>query len=181
MLTAVSTTAAKASQKIRPEFAAFIRLLMLTGCRKNEIMHAKKAWIDRERSLLLLPTSKTGQRRIALSPAALEVIDTLGTDGEWLIPGRTTSEPLQAPYKIWRAVKAQAGLPEELRLHDLRHSSGSLAHMAGATQLEVAKMLGHKQLSTTERYLHGFVGANAKTVNTVSDVITKAWAEPASA
>lgn len=163
--------------ELSPEFAAFIRLLALTGCRKCEIMHARKDWIDTERGLLLLPDSKTGQKKVALSGPALEIASKLiESEGEWLIPGRRNGQPLQSPYKVWAEIKARAKLPKALRLHDLRHTAGSLAHMAGATQREVAKMLGHKQLSTTERYLHGFAGDAHKTADVVAGVIQRAMA-----
>jgi integrase len=163
--------------ELRPEFAAFIRLLMLTGCRKSEVMLARCEWVDLDRGLLLLPDSKVGQRKIAMSPAAIQIAKALiANGGEWLIPGRRNGKPLQTPYKVWKAVKQAAGLPLELRLHDLRHSAGSLAHMAGASQKQVATMLGHSQLSTTERYLHGLTGDAAATAAKVGDVITRAWA-----
>lgn len=174
---AMNTTITEMVQagELKPEFAAFIRLLALTGCRKCEIMHARKDWIDTERGLLLLPDSKTRQKKVALSLPALEIAaKLLESEGEWLIPGRRTGQPLQSPYKVWAEIKARAKLPKELRLHDLRHTAGSLAHMAGATQREVAKMLGHKQLSTTERYLHGFAGDAHKTAGVVAEVIGKA-------
>jgi len=165
---------------LRPEFASFIRLLMLTGCRKSEVMLARCEWIDLERGLLLLPDSKVGQRKIAMSPAAIQIAKALiANGGEWLIPGRRVGKPLQTPYKVWKAVKEAAGLPVELRLHDLRHSAGSLAHMAGASQKQVATMLGHSQLSTTERYLHGMTGDAAATAAKIGEVITKAWATQA--
>lgn len=168
-------TAMEQAGEMSAEFAAFIRLLTLTGCRKCEIMHARKDWIDTERGLLLLPDSKTGQKKVALSGAALEIAaKLLEGEGEWLIPGRRNGQPLQSPYKVWAALKERAGLPKKLRLHDLRHTAGSLAHMAGATQREVAKMLGHKQLSTTERYLHGFAGDAHKTADVVAGIIGRA-------
>lgn len=174
----ITLLAMTAKGEIRSDFADFIRLLMLTGCRKCEIMHAKASWIDLHQGLLLLPDSKVGQRKIVMSAPALQIAETLVADGrEWLIPGRRGGQPLQTPYRIWKAVKQAAGLPLELRLHDLRHTAGSLAHMAGATQKEIAEMLGHKQLTTTERYLHGAAGSKGRTVSTLGNVITGAWAE----
>lgn len=166
--------------EIRQSMADLVRLLMLTGCRLREIMHAKTAWIDRERSLLLLPDSKVGQRKISLSPAALDIIDAMPAN-EWLIPSRIDGIPMETPYKAWSLIKKTAKLPAELRIHDLRHTAGSLGHMAGLSQQQIATLLGHKQLSTTARYLHGHEGDGGKIAEKVSGIITLAWTNPAKA
>jgi integrase len=165
---------------IRPAFAAFVRLLMLTGCRKSEIMEAKRSWVDFERRLLLLPDSKVGQRRIPLSQTAIDIIKAL-PENEWLIPGRLDGRSMQSPYGTWAIVKARAGLPKALRIHDLRHGFASLGHMAGLTQKQIATALGHRQLSTTERYLHGIVGDQAKVADKMAEVIAGNWGKPAAA
>lgn len=162
-------------REIARPVADLVRLLMVTGCRLREIMHARREWIDRERSLLLLPDSKTGQRRIPLSGAAMAIIEAMPPGDDWLIPGRVKGEKLINPYKPWAIIKRRAGLPRELRLHDLRHTAGSLGHMAGLSQKQIAEMLGHKQLSTTERYLHGVVGDRAAVAEKMGQVIVGAW------
>jgi len=161
--------------QISQSMACLIRLLMLTGCRLNEIMSAERAWVDRERSMLILPDSKTGRRRIPLSQAALDIIDEL-PEGKWLIPGRNLGDHLKNPHKVWKRILKHAGLPLETRIHDLRHTAGSLAHDAGLSQKQIQILLGHKQASTTERYLHGRKGDGAKVVDTLAGVITSSWA-----
>lgn len=163
-----------ADDSIRPSMAALIRLLMITGCRLREIMHARAEWVDFDRQLLLLPDSKVGQRKIPLSDAALAIIREVQA-GEWLIAGRGTGGPLQTPHKMWSAVKKRAGLPPALRIHDLRHTAGSLGHMAGLSQKQIATMLGHRQLSTTERYLHGHTTDHARAADVIAGVITSNW------
>jgi integrase len=164
---------------ITTPMANLVRLLMLTGCRLREIMHARMSWIDRERSLLLLPDSKVGQRKIPLGLAAMAIIETMEPDAEWVIPGRVKGEPLMTPYKAWSLIKKRAGLPKELRIHDIRHTAGSLGHMAGLTQKQIQIQLGHKQIGTTERYLHGAVGDAAVVAEKMGNVIMGAFGKQA--
>ena len=53
----------------------------------------------------------------------------------------------------WNTARKQAGLPE-VRMHDLRHSMASNMVNSGRSIYEVAKMLGHTQLKTSQRYSH---------------------------
>lgn len=153
-----------------------VRLLALTGCRLSEILTARRAWVDTQRRLLLLPDSKVGQRRIALPAAAMAIIEAM-PENEWLIPGRRPGTHMEKPYGSWYKATKAAGLAG-LRFHDLRHSFGSLGHMAGLSQRQIADMLGHASLATTERYLHGYQDDAARGVDVVSARITEAWKDP---
>ncbi len=64
-------------RRIDPFAIGAIRLLILTGARLREILTAKWDYIDFERGLLNLPTSKTGKKSLFLSAAALEVLAAL--------------------------------------------------------------------------------------------------------
>lgn len=168
-----------ASSAITKEMALLVRLLMLTGCRLREIMHARMDWVDLDRSLLLLPDSKVGQRKIPLSPAAVELIESMPADQEWLIPGKVKGEPLITPYKAWSRIKKKAGLPKELRMHDLRHTVGSLGHMSGLSQKQIQLLLGHKNIATTARYIHGAAGETAIIAEKMGNVIVAAFGSKA--
>jgi integrase len=150
-------------------FRRLVRLLLLTGCRVSEIALAETKWIDRTRGLLVLPDSKTGQRRIALSEQALAELE--GVDGRWIIPSvNDPREPMRSAQHHWAVFRERVGLTD-VRLHDLRHTVGSYAHQAGMNQREIAELLGHRQLATTERYIHGVGSTGSRNVEKVSEIM----------
>lgn len=138
-----------------PALVALVRALMFTGCRVNEIASARREWLDSATGQLRLPDSKTGPKVVELPPPALEALQGLGKASPWLVPNKGGTGPLAGFWRRWNRLRKAAGL-QGLRLHDLRHTVGSLAHRNGATQRQVADLLGHKQLSTAARYIHGF-------------------------
>lgn len=81
---------------------------------------------------------------------------------------------MEKPYAAWYKITKAAGLAG-LRFHDLRHSFGSLGHMAGLSQRQIADMLGHASLATTERYLHGYQDDAARGVDVVAERVSSAW------
>lgn len=144
---------------------AAIRLLMLTGCRLNEVLEARWQWVDFERGILNLPDSKTGAKPVHLSPSALEVLNTVPRiqGNPYIIVGRVEGEHFVGLPKVWRRIRESAGLQpnmrpdgkaEHVRIHDLRHSFASLTAASGASLLMIAKLLGHRNQSTTARYAH---------------------------
>jgi len=156
--------------------ACLVRLWMITGCRNSEIRTAERAWVDFNRQLLLLPDSKVGQRRIPLPDAAIQIIKTL-PEGKWLIPGRLHGQPIKSPHGMWKRIAERAGVPLESRPHDLRHTVGSLGHDSGLSQKQIQQQLGHRQMSTTERYIHGVKSAQSQAANQIADLMTANWAK----
>jgi len=134
-----------------------IRLLLFTGCRRSEISNAQWSWVDFENSLLMLPDSKTGRKIVQLSEAAMEIIRELPREkgAIYILPGRIKGQPIKSPRAAWESLITMAELPD-LRVHDLRHTVGSIGHRIGLSQKLIAGMLGHKQMATTERYLHTY-------------------------
>ena len=143
----------EAEGEVSANAAAAIRLLMFTGCRRNEILRLRWEEVDLERGELRLRDSKTGPRTVPLSPPAAAVLSTrprLPGDG-WVIPGRTTY--LVNVHRSWCKVRARADL-EDVRLHDLRHSFASRALALGESLPMIGRLLGHAQVQTTARYAH---------------------------
>lgn len=142
--------------ELHPSFAACIRLLMLTGCRRGEIEGLQWEWIDFDRGMIRFPDSKAGAKVTPLPEPAVEVLKAVPReDGTpFVFPAtRGGQGHIAGLSKAWGDVRAKAGMPE-LRLHDLRHSYASFAVADGAALFLVGKVLGHKQASTTEIYAH---------------------------
>ena len=115
---------------------AAIRLLMLTGCRRNEILTLRWDEVDLEANELRLTDSKTGTRTISLSPEAARVLADLSRvpDNPWVIPGRIKGTYMRNVNDPWKIIRARAGL-EDVRLHDIRHSYASRALTLGYESL----------------------------------------------
>lgn len=130
-----------------------IRLLVLTGCRLGEIQRLR--WDYMDGSYIVLPDSKTGPRRIPLTPSIRHVL--AGIDREkgnpFVIQGKLPGSHLTDLQHPWRRIRGRAGL-NDVRIHDLRHTYASHAIAAGMSLQLVGKLLGHTQVQTTARYAH---------------------------
>ena len=131
-----------------------IRLLLLTGCRKNEIVRLRWQEVDGDR--LNLPDSKTGPRRVFLNAQARTIIDhrKKRADAPWVFPSvMIPTRPQGDGLSLWYTVRREAGI-EDLRLHDLRHTVATHAVMQDVPLPIVARLLGHRNPSMTLRYAH---------------------------
>jgi integrase len=140
---------------VDPFAVAAVRLLILTGARLREILHAKWDQIDFGRGILYLADSKTGRKPLYLNAPALEVLASLPRlqDNPHIVPGSKQGQPRHDLKKPWAALTKAAGL-EGLRLHDLRHSHASTGAGVGLSLPIIGKLLGHTQAATTQRYAH---------------------------
>lgn len=134
---------------------AAIRLLLLTGCRKSEILTLRWEHVDQGAAQLHLPDTKTGARTITLPQAAVQVLADIPKipGNPWVIAGRKPNTHLKGLDVGWRTLRARAGL-KDVRIHDLRHSYASRALALGESLPMIGKLLGHRQIETTARYAH---------------------------
>jgi integrase len=137
--------------------ARSILLILLTGARRNEITYAR--WTDLlvERKCLLVPLAKSGRPRlIVLNEPALNLLSQIPrlADNPYIFPSPVTGRPSPSLHFPWRRIRRNAGLPEDLRLHDLRHSFASFLVGRGVSLYVVQQLLGHLHIRTTQRYCH---------------------------
>ena len=93
----------EAQGKISSSAAAGLRLLMLTGCRRNEILTLRWEDVDLEHDEIRLRDAKTGARAVPRSPTARQVLASLPrqTDNPWVIFGRGSGARLSNLNATW--------------------------------------------------------------------------------
>lgn len=138
-----------------PRHVAIIRLLLLTGARKNEIARLRWNEVDLEKGLLRLKDSKTGPKVIRLGAAATSLLGRLPKDhATWVFPDRRhTDRPTSNLDWAWVRIRTKAEL-SDVRIHDLRHSFASIGVAGGEGLVLIGKLLGHEHVVTTNRYAH---------------------------
>ena len=134
---------------------AAIRLLLLTGCRKGEILNLLWDEVDLDARELRLPDTKTGPRTISLSAEAADVLAGVPrVEGNpYVIPGKIAGRAMRNLNDPWEVICERAGL-KNLRIHDCRHSYASRALALGESLPMIGRLLGHTQVETTARYAH---------------------------
>ncbi len=130
-----------------------IRLLLLTGCRKNEIVRLRSNEVVGNQ--LRLRDSKTGPRTVFLNAEARSILARrLKENREYLFPSpKDGNRPICDDLPLWYQVRKATSL-DDVRLHDLRHTFASHAVMHGTPLPVVARLLGHSQATMTLRYAH---------------------------
>ena len=133
--------------------ADIVRLLLLTGCRRGEIVGLRRSEVQAD--MLVLVDSKTGPRRVPLNSQARAILERQPRgDSPFVFPSPIDpSRPRSDHLRLWYRVRREAGI-EDVRLHDLRHTHASHAVMNGVPVPVVSRLLGHSNTRMTLRYAH---------------------------
>jgi integrase len=145
----------RALDREEPEIQAIVKLLLLTGARKRELLSARWDRIDLPAGRMRLVETKTGDERIVrLSGEAVELIRSLPRrlGSPFVFPNPLRSgEPLKDIKSPWERIRRRARL-RDVKIHDLRRTTGSALVNAGVSLDAIAKALGHRDRKTTEIY-----------------------------
>lgn len=138
-----------------------LKLLILTGARRSEILGMRWSEIDFEGGTWTKPPSRTKQRRVHHVPLSAKALGALRElqnsygSGDFVFPSRGKLGHLTEIRRTWRAVLKAAGITG-CRIHDLRHSFASVIASKGGSLETIGALLGHSQTQTTQRYTHMF-------------------------
>lgn len=194
-----ATVAAKAKRPIRLWATPTYPLLALalgTGLRFGEILGLLWRAVDLEAGTIevqhrldevsrTLEATKTdsGRRRVALPPAVTAALQSLrkqqlarGPGSKYVFCNRDGG-PLRQnnlARRVFKPLLRKAELPD-VRFHDLRHSSATLALERGISPKVLQARLGHKSISTTMNiYGHVLPSMDREAADRLDDVFKRA-------
>lgn len=137
-----------------------IRLLLLTGARRGEVLGATWDQFDLDAGIWTKPSAHTKQKRehrVPLSAPARQLLAEMrqSVESPFLFPTGSKSGHMQEIKTSWAALCRAAGI-KGVRVHDLRHTYVSVLASAGLSLPVIGALLGHTQPGTTARYAHLF-------------------------
>ncbi|MGY3445636.1 tyrosine-type recombinase/integrase [Bradyrhizobium sp. USDA 4473] len=151
--------------------ANIVRMLLLTGARRGEVLNATWDQFDLEAGIWTKPGATTKQKtehRVPLSAPARQLLsEILGHEkakaaktrkelAPWVFPGRVNGGPREGIKGPWSEICEAAGFKSPVRIHDLRHTYASILASSGLSLHIIGQLLGHTQAATTHRYSHLF-------------------------
>lgn len=173
--------------------ANVVRLLLLTGARRGEVLSATWDQFDLSTGIWVKPAATTKQKkdhRLPLSAPALQLLTEMKAKADqenarchkhgllplvFLFPG-TGGKPLQEVKHFWASVCRKAEI-DAVRLHDLRHTHASILASLGMSLPLIGALLGHTQAATTQRYAHLLDDPLRAAVDRLGAVVTGAGRE----
>lgn len=160
-----------AAEQAEPDIECAVNLLLELGCRKQELLSLTWRDVLLERGTVTYRDTKNGEDRtrpfsdaarvwfLALARWRDELLQSdvaapvlLGNlRAGWLFPSSKGKGNRRDIKRQWEAIRDAAGL-EDVRIHDLRRTFGTMAHASGFPLHAVGQYLGHKSPKSTEVY-----------------------------
>ena len=140
------------------------RALLMTvysaGLRVGEVVHLQLKHIDSDRMTIRVEQGKGAQDRYTLLSERLLVelrrYWHLERPRPWLFPQRQAPRPMNSStvQRIFLAAKKRAGINKFGSVHSLRHAFATHLLESGTDLHTIQRLLGHRHISSTMRYLH---------------------------
>lgn len=141
---------------------------MTTGARKSELLGLRWADIDLHRAEATVSRTKNSDAKVlAPVPTVVEELRRFqAAPGALVFASQKRSD---RPFHFDSAwdIALRAAKVKDFRFHDCRHTCASYLAQAGAPLLQIADVLGHRQLSMTKRYSHPMPSHRAELVTRV--------------
>jgi integrase len=145
--------AMKAAEAKSPTAGAAVRLIALTGMRRDEACGLCWSQIDTGGHCLRLERTKTGRSMRPIGSAAVAVLNDLRkakTSDTWVFPNRENTGSADLKNAI-AAIFDTAGL-KDVRAQELQRTFASIAAADGYSDSTIGELLGHARRGVTSRH-----------------------------
>jgi integrase/recombinase XerD len=130
------------------------------GLRVGDVCSLEVTHIDSPRMVIHIHQGKGQKDRLV--PLSLRLLTALRAywrryqPARWLFPNTTGEAPLNGGTvaRMFQRARRRAGIRKPASMHTLRHSFATHMLEAGVDILTLQRILGHRHISTTMRYLH---------------------------
>jgi integrase len=144
---------------ISPAIRLALKLQLVTGQRKGEVIGAQWSEFDLSERVWTIPAEKAKNgmpHRVPLSPLALAVlaeIEATAGKRQWLFPSPRAGRPISGPA-VDHAMRNNRDLLDtgDATPHDLRRTAASHMTSIGISRLVVSKILNHAEPGVTAVY-----------------------------
>jgi integrase len=168
-------------QEAGPYVRAAVRLLLMTGLRKNELLSARWTNVDLERGEILLPETKSGAAQTRLLPSpAVQILRELPRyqRNPYVFPSPVKRGAHRLDFKAqWSRIRERADL-DDVTLHDLRRTAGSFMAQSGVPLQVIQHVLGHSHPGVTKLYARIASENERDALETLADSLGELLATP---
>src|ERR1700730_5737795 len=171
----------EALAKADRDVADVIKLLLLTGARRGEVLSMEWEHVDLGLGIWRKPPGDTKQKKsheVPLNAPACALLAARYVDGAvgFVFPGAGQRGHTVSVWRQWSKILKAAKI-ENLRIHDLRHSFASELVSAGHSLPLIGSLLGHRNPATTARYSHLYRDVQRAAVERVGAAVVNAGKE----
>ena len=187
-----SEDVARLAEAIAPRFRALVWTAAMSGLRFGELTGLARRHVDVNRGVIAVeralgfvkgdgasfgpPKTAAAYRTVSIPASGMEILaahlgEFCGPGADDLVFTSIKGSPLLNRYfaPSWSKAKAQAGIDEGVRFHDLRHFAGTMAATAGASLKEVTARMGQSSTDAAMRYLKAAEGRDRE----IADLIDR--------
>ena len=149
-----------------------VLMAITTGARRGELLSLRWNSVDIDKQTAYVLTSKNGEPKVLpLTESVIKELERFSlNDSSLIFSSEIKPDRPYIFFKQWKRVREEAEL-KDFRFHDLRHTTASYLAQNGATLLEIADVLGHKQIEVTKRYAHLCIEHKSSLINRVMGAI----------
>jgi len=154
-----------------PILRNFIILALNTGLRRGEIMGLRWANVNMDDGLICLERAQRKNNkvlRVPLNQNALEVLRRLPRVSEYVLCDPETGERILSFRRAFATACRKADI-KDLRIHDLRHTFGTMLNVRGVDLPTISSLLGHSSISMTSRYITPILEIQKRAVDCLVD------------